>query len=40
MTNDTNTAEEESAVEQKIIMNNIIYYHIASVYMSIIMMNV
>ncbi len=40
MTNDTDTAEEESAVEQKIIMNDITYHHIVLVYISIIMMNV
>ena len=40
MTNDTDTAEEESVVEQKIMMNDITYHHIILVYMSTVMMNV
>ncbi len=40
MTNNTDTAEEKSAVKQKIIMNNIIYHHIISVYVSTIMINI
>ena len=40
MTNNTDTAEEKSAVEQKIIMNNMTYHHIILVYMNIIIMNV
>ncbi len=40
MINDTDTAEEEPAVEQKIMMNNMTYHHIVSVYINIIMMNV
>ena len=40
ITNETDTAEEESAVEQKIMMNDMIYHHIVLVYISIIMMNV